>query len=264
MTGRHFALLLIFSLLGSPVLASGGSEVSLEKFAGDPNDLPSLQRGASLFMNYCFGCHSLQYQRYKRTADDLGIPKDLFSEHLITTGARIGDHIKNSMDPNVAKNWFGIAPPDLTMVTRVRTVDWVYTYLKSFYEDPNRPLGVNNIVFPNVGMPHALVALQGIPRQTCKEVPVITENGGEARHPLIPGKKVTQTKCDFLEATPIPGSLSAVNYDLAVTDLVNFLDYVAEPARKDRYKIGIFVLLFLAVLFVFTYLLNREYWQNIR
>lgn len=257
-------LFLALNVLSPDALPASGSGVQLEQFNGDPNDLPSLQRGAALFMNYCFGCHSLQHQRYKRTATDLGIPEDLFSEHLITTGAKIGSHIKNSMNPEIAKNWFGIRPPDLTMVTRVRTTDWVYTYLKSFYEDPTRPLGVNNVVFPNVGMPHALVTLQGIPRQVCKEVPMIADNGGEVRHPLVPGKKVTQTKCDFIEATPIPGSVSPQEYDLAVTDLVNFLDYVAEPARKDRYKIGIFVLLFLAVLFVFSYLLNREYWRNIR
>ena len=260
----RLCIALLMLIMTHPVAFAAEGGAPLEKFRGDAGDLPSLQRGAKLFMNYCFGCHALQYQRYGRTATDLGIPEDLFQEHLITTGARIGDHMKNSLNPDVAKNWFGVAPPDLTMVTRVRTTDWVYTYLKSFYEDTSRPLGVNNVVFPNVGMPHALVELQGIPRQVCKEVPVITENGGEARDPLIPGKKLTRTQCDFIEAAATVNSLPPEEYDLAVTDLVNFLDYVAEPARKDRYRIGIFVLLFLAVLFVFSCLLNREYWRGIR
>lgn len=256
--GRIFFLSVI-----STSLWAASSDLHLEEFPGDPDDLPSLQRGAQIYVNYCLGCHSLQYQRYQRTASDLGVPDDLFTEHLITTGAKIGDHIKSSMDPNIAKNWFGVAPPDLTMVTRVRSPDWVYSYLKAFYADPGRPFGVNNQVFPNVGMPHALLELQGIAQLTCVQVPVIRANGGEARDPLIPGRKITKTECGHLEIEEGTGMMTPEQYDRTVTDLVNFLDYVGEPSRKDRERIGTFVLFYLAILFVFVYLLNREYWRDI-
>lgn len=250
-----------FALQAPSWAASTGYE--LDRFPGDPSDKPSLQRGAQTFVNYCFGCHSLQYQRYQRTADDLGIPEALFAEHLITTDAKIGDHIKSSMNPEVAKHWFGIAPPDLTMVTRVRSVDWVYSYLKAFYTDVSRPFGVNNKVFPNVGMPHALLELQGVPELGCRQVTRTADNGGEMRDPLIPGKVVTATQCNFINVQADTGSMNAEEYDLVVTDLVNFLDYVGEPTRKDRERIGVFVLLYLAILLILTYMLNREYWRDI-
>lgn len=255
--------LAVLILSASGPLSAAQADVPLQAFEGDPYDLPSLQRGAGLYVNYCLGCHSLSHQRYQRTAQDLGIPEALFAEHLITTGAKIGDHIKSAMDPDKAKGWFGVAPPDLTMVTRVRTTDWVFTYLKSFYKDDSRPFGVNNQVFLNVGMPHALVELQGVPELTCRQVPVMADNGGEARDPLVPGKKITEEKCGFIEVASTEDTLSAEEYDQAVTDLVNFLDYVGEPSRKDRHRIGIFVLCYLAVFFAFAYLLSREYWRNI-
>lgn len=261
-TALFFIAFFFISASGLSLAASVG--VPLQQFKGDPYDLPSLQRGASTYVNYCLGCHSLSHQRYQRTAQDLGIPEKLFAEHLIVTGAKIGDHIKSAMDPNVSKNWFGVAPPDLTMVTRVRTTDWVYSYLKSFYRDDSRPFGVNNKVFPNVAMPHALIALQGVPEPTCREVPAIAANGGEVRDPLIPGKKITQTQCGHIEATLEGDALSAEGYDQVVSDLVNFLDYVGEPSRKDRHRIGIFVLCYIAIFFAFAYLLNKEYWRNIR
>lgn len=240
------------------------STFELEKFRGDPTDLPSLQRGAQIYMNYCLGCHSLQYQRYQRTSEDLGIPESLFAEHLITTGARIGDHIISAMDPEIAKNWFGVAPPDITMVTRVRSPDWVYTYLKTFYRDNSRPFGVNNRTFPNVGMPHALLDLQGIPTLGCRQVPKFAANGGEARDPLVPGKRLTETQCGQIIVEEGTGQLTSEEYDLAVTDLVNFLDYVGEPSRQTRKRTGIFVLLYLIIFFAFAWLLNREYWRGIR
>jgi len=242
--------------------ASG--DYPLDEFTGDKGDLPSLQRGAQTFFNYCLGCHGLRYQRYQRTADDLGIPADLFAENLIFTGAGMGSHIESSMDQELSKNWFGVAPPDLTMVTRVRGVDWLYTYLRTFYVDETRPLGVNNKVFPNVGMPHALIELQGVPELSCKEVPKIAPNGGEMRDPLIPGKKITETRCDFITVREGTGLLDAEAYEQLVLDLVNFLDYVSDPTAMERQRLGVFVLLFLVILFVLAYLLNREYWQNIR
>lgn len=256
----YLALALFF--IAQQAFGAGGS-YPLEEYQGDLRDIPSLQRGAKIFMNYCLGCHGLKYQRYQRTADDLGIPADIFVENLIFTGVAIGSHIESSMDANLAKNWFGVVPPDLTMVTRVRGTDWLYTYLKTFYIDETRPFGVNNKVFPNVGMPHALIDLQGIPEEGCKQVPRIATNGGEMRDPLIPGKPITETDCGYLIVQEGSGELTATEYDLAVVDLVNFLDYVGEPSRLERENLGVGVLLFLIILFVLAYLLNREYWKNI-
>ena len=229
----------------------------------DLSDLPSLQRGFRHYVNYCLGCHGLKYQRYERTADDLGIPHDLVQEHLIFGDQMIGDLITTSM-PEESATWFGVAPPDLTLVAKLRDPTWLYNYLNAFYLDPCRPFGVNNKVFPNVGMPHALLSLQGNQRPVCKQVPMIAENGGEARDPLIPGKVLTEEQCGLLEVEEGTGTLSAEEYRQFTWDLANFLHYVAEPARMDRYRIGVYVILFLVFLGVFTWLLNREYWKDVR
>ena len=158
--------LLITLLLAMPVAAwsAGGTDWPMEDFEGDLHNLPSLQNGFKLYTNYCMGCHGLQFQRYQRTADDLGIPHDLALKNLIFTGQKIGDLMTTAMPKEESKAWFGAAPPDLTMVTRVREPHWVYNYLKTFYADENRPLGVNNKVFANVGMPNVLLDLQEIGR----------------------------------------------------------------------------------------------------
>ncbi|MGL6348467.1 MAG: cytochrome c1, partial [Aeromonas sp.] len=145
----------VLALLPGLVFAAGAG-VALDKADYDLSDRASLQRGATTFMNYCAGCHSTQYQRYTRVADDLGIPEDLMRDNLIFTGAKVGDLMKIAMSDKDAAKWFGAPPPDLTLVARVRGADWVYTYLRSFYVDPTRPFGVNNAVFPAVGMPHVL------------------------------------------------------------------------------------------------------------
>ncbi len=156
-------IVVLFALLPSLALAAGGN-VNLDKANNDLTDKASLQNGAKLFMNYCFACHSTQYQRYERVANDLGIPVELAKENLVfDPNAKIGDLMVNSMPQKQAAAWFGAAPPDLTLVARVRGVDWLYTYLRTFYVDPSRPFGVNNTTFPNVGMPHVLEELQGIP-----------------------------------------------------------------------------------------------------
>lgn len=228
-------------LLFLPVFALGAaSSYPLESMRPDHSNLPSLQRGAALYMNYCLGCHSLQHQRHNRTAEDLGIPEDLYREYLLFDDVDIGTHITNAMPNLGAREWFGVAPPDLTMVTRVRGSAWVYTFLKSFYLDASRPFGVNNALFENVGMPHALIELQGVPRLNC--------NGGS---------------CDGIEVEEGTGMMSASDYERAVYDLVNFLDYTGEPYKQDRQRIGIYVLLFLVILFVFTFLLGREYHKEV-
>ena len=163
----------LFVLLPMFAMAAGPS-VPLMKAGNDLTDNASLQRGAKLFMNYCLGCHQMQYQRYERTFRDIGIPTAIGEEQLIFDGSKVGSHIKNAIDLDDASKWFGAPPPDLTLVARVRGTDWIYTYLKSFYKDESRPFGVNNVVFPSVGMPHVLQELQGVTTAVTEEV---EENG---------------------------------------------------------------------------------------
>ena len=248
---------LILLLVSASAFASG-TAVHLEHFDPDPRDLPSLQNGARVFFNYCAGCHSLKYQRYEKTADDLGIPHDVALESLIFTGQKIGGLMETSM-PAASSAWFGAAPPDLTMVTRVRGSDWVYTYLKSFYLDESRPLGVNNVVFKNVGMPNVLQELQGVQRLGTYPRPKLNSDGAEQRDPLQSGKKILVPTAQVLELELNSGAMTPEDFDATTRDLVNFLTYVGEPSRLDRQRIGVYVILFLVVLYVFTFLLGREF-----
>jgi len=224
------------------------------------SDKASLQNGARLYMNYCLGCHELKHSRYKRAAQDLGIPDDLFEQNLIfDPEVKIGSLITNAMDEETAEQWFGVAPPDLTLVTRARQPEWVYTYLRTFYRDESRPYGVNNRVFKDVGMPHVLADLQGM--QECAPGPVKAANGGIKRDPLT-GEDILENPCGRLEVAE-QGTMSPEEFDAAMYDLVNFLAYTAEPMASDRKRIGTFVLLFIALFFVFAWLLNREYWKDV-
>ncbi|MDH3643787.1 MAG: cytochrome c1 [Gammaproteobacteria bacterium] len=234
-------------LLLMPAVAFA-SEASwpLQSMDPDLKNLPSLQNGFKLYTNYCIGCHSLKYQRYERTSDDLGIPHDVALENLVFTGQKIGELMTSSMDPDLAKVWFGAPPPDLTMVARLRSTDWLYTYLKTFYLDDSRPFGVNNMVFENVGMPNVLMSLQGSQAGKC-----LTDPDTQKKH------------CE-LNATQGDGQLSDEEFDAAIYDLVNFLYYTGDPSRLERHRTGIFVLLFLVILYVFTYLLGREYQKEVR
>lgn len=243
--------------------AAAGSGWHFESIETNYSDMPSLQRGAAFYMNYCLGCHSLKYARYERTADDLEIPHEVMLENLIFTGQKIGGLMENALPRESAKNWFGAPPPDLTMVTRVRGPEWVYNYLKTFYIDESRPFGANNKVFPNVGMPNVLVELQGVQREVCKQVPKLAENGGEMRDPLVPGVPITEEKCGLLGVDEGTGLMTDEEFDRALYDLVNFMAYVGEPSKADRHRIGIYVLLFLVILYVFTYLLGREYQKEV-
>ncbi len=260
------------ALLLLPVLGYGstqGAEWPMEPFNPNIQDKPSLQRGARLFVNYCIGCHSLQFQRYERTADDLEIPHDIFTANLIFGGEKIGSLIETALPTEASKAWFGAAPPDLTLVSKLRGDEWVFNYLKAFYVDAARPFGVNNKVFANVAMPHALLELQGTPVPSCRQVPTHVENTalgrlvgrdpGEMRDPLNPGVAITEEKCGFIDVVEGTGRLTAKEFDQAVYDIANFLYYVGEPARAHRERLGVYVLLFLVVLYVFTALLGREY-----
>ncbi len=265
---RAFAL-----AVGVLALAAGAaeSEVDLEPISPNLRDKPSLQRGMALYMNYCIACHSLQFQRYERTADDLGIPHQVALDNLVFTGQAIGGLMETSMPPESAKNWFGAPPPDLTMVDRVRGTAWVYNMLKNFYVDPSRPFGVNNRVHPNIGMPHVLIGLQGVPKVKENVYRPLDILDGESA--LVRGEKgMVYSAADghdrervrnTLEVESGTGSMTAEEFDQAAYDIANFLHYVGEPGRLERHRIGYWVLGFLAVLFVFATLLNREYWKDI-
>ena len=241
----------------APRAVAATTDWPMRPMAPDLHDQPSLQRGLALYVNYCLGCHSLKFQRYERTADDLGIPHDLFLENLVFTGQKIGGLMATSMPEEEAKAWFGARPPDLTMVARVRGEEWLYNYLQTFYIDPTRPFGVNNKVFENVGMPHAMMDLQGAQHEVCRGFKPIDLLDGESVIGTEP-----ETRC-FLEVEEGSGKLSAAQFDAAVYDIVNFLYYVGEPTRLERERLGVYVLLFLALLFVFAFLLNREYWKDV-
>ncbi|WP_455923517.1 cytochrome c1 [Pseudomonas putida] len=255
-------IIAVFMLALLPLMtwaAEGGPE--LEKVDIDLADKPALQDGARTFVNYCMGCHSAKFQRYERVADDLGIPHDLMLQKLVFTGAKIGDHMTIGMQPADAKAWFGAAPPDLTLVARVRGTDWLYGYLRSFYEDPARPWGVNNVVFPNVGMPNVLGGLQGRQVIGCKQVQVVTE--GKKQYDPLTGSPLTHEACDQLTLVPKTGTLTPEQFDEKIHNLVTFLAYSANPNKLASERIGAYVLLYLAVLFIFAYLLKREYWKDV-
>ena len=221
--------------------------IPCDAFEADPTDKPSLQRGAALYASYCMGCHSLQYSRHNRVARDLGIPEDLYKANLVfDPEIKLGSLMSNSMDKGDAKVWFGATPPDLTLISRARQPQWLYTYLRAFYQDDLRPYGVNNRVYPNVGMPHVLMELQGL--SACSD-----EAGAAA------AKAEQCVTVDVASA----GAMSAEQFDGAMYDLVNFLAYTAEPYKSDRLRIGTYVLLFLVVFFIFAWLLNREYWKDV-
>jgi ubiquinol-cytochrome c reductase cytochrome b subunit len=234
------SLLLIAGLTFLPLKAVGAeSTVALEPFDVNLKDRASLQSGAATFINYCMGCHGAKYSRYNRVASDLGIPEELMEEFLIfDTDASIGDLMTTAMPAELAKNWYGVAPPDLTLVARVRSPEWLYGYLQGFYLDSLRPFGVNNTVFQNVGMPNVLADLQG--EQRC-----------------------ANEDCTDLMHVEGTGTLSEEEFDKVVYDLVNFMTYLGEPARMHRERIGTYVLFFLAFLFIFVFMLNREYWKDI-
>ncbi|WP_028240312.1 cytochrome c1 [Stutzerimonas azotifigens] len=257
---KQFAAL-ILAVLPALGFAAGGHDVHLDKVEIDLTDKAAMQDGLRTFANYCMGCHSAQFQRYERVANDLGIPEEIMLDNVVFTGAKIGDHMQIGMKPDDAKAWFGAAPPDLTLVARVRGNDWLYSYLRAFYEDPTRPWGVNNRVFPNVGMPHVLAPLQGRQVVGCKQVQVV-EDGRKQFDPLT-GTPITHEACDQLTVLPNTGELSEAEYDEKVKNLVTFLAYSANPVKLESQRIGTYVLLFLAFFFVFAYLLKREYWKDV-
>ena len=261
---------LALAALAGAGAAAAESTIPLEPMRPNLEDKPSLQRGMALYMNYCLGCHSLKFQRYERTADDLGIPHQVALDNLVFTGQAIGGLMRNAMPPQSAANWFGAPPPDLTMVDRVRGTAWIYNMLKNFYVDEARPFGVNNRVFPDIGMPHALVGLQGVPRLEdagYKPIDFVRDRDVLARYRPAdeageePPFRVARKE---IVVDPDSGTLSPEAFDQAAYDIANFLHYVGDPGRERRHQMGYWVLAFLAGLFVLATLLNREYWKDIR
>jgi ubiquinol-cytochrome c reductase cytochrome c1 subunit len=235
-------ILALSLLLPSMVLASGG--VALQKADTDISDTASLQAGAKLFVNYCMGCHSANYIRFQRVGKDLGLSDEELQENLMFTGEKVEETMSIAMDSADAKRWFGVTPPDLSVIARARGTDWLYTYFLSFYLDPSRPLGVNNLVFQDVGMPHVLWEQQG-----WQKLVHTTDEHGHEKAELVLVNEAFKEKAE--------------QYKREVRDLVNFLDYIGEPTKLERHKMGWKVIAFLFIFLIFAYLLKKEYWRDV-
>jgi len=234
--------------LALPVMANASSGAHLDKADINLDNKVSLQNGVKMYVNYCLGCHSLKYMSYARMAKDLELPEELVLENLMFTGKKIGDYMTISMPVASSEEWFGVAPPDLSVVARSRGADWLYTYLRSFYADDTRPFGTNNLVFNAVGMPHVLSQLEGLK----KPVYAAEKDEDGKEHEVFTGYEYITS-----------GSMTPAEYDKQVLDLVNFLVYTGEPAQLVRYDLGVKVILFLLFLLVVTYLLKKEYWKDV-
>jgi len=233
----------LFLLAAAPVVAlASGPSVHLDKAPVNMADHDSLQRGAKVFVNYCLNCHSAGAMRYTRL-EDLGLTEDQIKDNLMFAAEKPGELMKVGMTKADAKAWFGATPPDLSVIARSRTPDWLYTYLRGFYRDPSRPTGWNNTVFDKVGMPHVLWSLQG------EMAPVMKKEG---EHEVIERLQLVK-----------PGSVTLAEYDAMVGDLVNYLVWMGEPAQVQRKQLGVIVLIFLALFFVVAYYLKKEYWKDV-
>ncbi|MDZ7842248.1 MAG: cytochrome c1 [Gammaproteobacteria bacterium] len=236
---KKLILSLILAAVTPATLAAEATE-PLDPVYINLDDKESLQRGAQLFVNYCLSCHSAAYMRYSRMADDLRISEQSLRDNMLFGDARPGDLMEVTMDDEDARQWFGTAPPDLSLITRSRQPEWFYSYMRRFYIDPESPHGWNNSLFENVAMPHVLQELQGVQRLTGHD---------DQGNPQFETLK--------------PGTMSPEEYDEAMKDLTNFMVYVGEPAKLERYGIGAMVMLFLGVLLVLVYFLKKEYWRDI-
>ena len=247
---RQVIFILLLSVLGiSPVYAVGGN-AKLDAVEIDLSDQASLQRGARTFVNYCLSCHSAQFMRYNRMGNDLGISEDLVKQNLMIASKKVGDLMTVSMTQDDGKAWFGKSPPDLSVGSRSRSPEWLYTYLRSFFWDDEKGRW-DNVIFPSVAMPHVLSEMQGRLRPVFR-----------VQKDIVNGKEQERKVLDKLERES-PGTLSKDEFDMVVKDLTNFMVYLGEPAKMVRTKVGIYVLLFLTVLLVLTFLLKKEYWKDV-
>jgi ubiquinol-cytochrome c reductase cytochrome c1 subunit len=257
MTMKNLLKKLLAGLTVGVALAGGAAQAStgihVEKAPLKLSDQASLQRGAKLFVNYCLGCHSASMMRYNRL-QDIGLTEQQIKDNLLLTDHKIGETMVSAIDPAQAKAWFGVMPPDLTVIARSRAgagysgADYLYTLLRSFYRDETRPTGWNNLTFANIGMPHPLWQLQGERKPVFKTVTVY---GQEQQVPTGEWEQVT------------PGTLTTEAYDQTVGDLVNFLQWMGEPAQQTRQWLGIWVMLFLVICTVIAWKLNKAYWKDV-
>ncbi len=247
------------ALLGAPLLLTvraadapaGQAPVDWQHWraGNDTSDLTSLQRGARNFLSYCNGCHSLKYMRYQRMADDLKIPTDVLNATLVAPGSNNLDYITTAMPAADALAWFGKVPPDLSLIARSKGVDYVYRFLKTFYLDPERAMGTNNLAYPNTAMPAVLSSLEGVKAAVFSAAQ--GDAGAEGGKPLDHFQQIA------------PGQMSPAEFDAFVRDTVNFLDYAGEPAQFQRHALGIWVVLFMALLTILVWLLKKEYWKDV-
>jgi ubiquinol-cytochrome c reductase cytochrome c1 subunit len=247
---KQIALLAALLAFSVAAVASEAAHDVVEPARNDITNVASLQRGARNFVNYCMGCHSARYVRYGRLGQDLGLSEQQVIDNLMFTGERIHDTMKISMRPEDAARWFGTTPPDLSLIARSRGPDYIYSFLKSFYLDPSRPTGVNNRVMPQTAMPDVLWELQGLQE-------AVYEGESDAEHNAVHKR--------FKEFRSVrPGTLQPKEYDDFVRDTVNFLVYIGEPMQLERRSIGLRVLTFLLVFFLFAYFLKKEYWKDVK
>jgi ubiquinol-cytochrome c reductase cytochrome c1 subunit len=247
---KNIALALVLSVSSSVVFAASAPSGVIQHANNDVANTASLQRGARNFVNYCMGCHSAKYVRYSRLAADLALTESQVIENLMFTGDAIHDTMQVALPQDAAARWFGVAPPDLSLIARARGTDYVYSFLKSFYLDPKRPTGVNNLVLPGTSMPHVLWELQGYQAAVYDGE---SDPAHDAVHKKFKGFELAQ-----------PGALTPAEYDTFVRDTVNFLDYISEPMQLERRNLGFQVLGFLLVFFLFAFLLKKEYWKDVK
>jgi ubiquinol-cytochrome c reductase cytochrome c1 subunit len=246
---RIETLVLAAALLLPAAAQAAGGGGPLEQAHNDVSNRASLQRGAANFVNYCLGCHSAKYVRYNRLATDLGLTEQQLIDNLMFTGERPFDTMRTGMDPEDAKRWFGVAPPDLSLIARSRGTDYVYSFLRSYYADPTKATGVNNLVLPGTAMPHVLWNLQGTQEVVWEGQ--VDASGNAQRHFK-----------EFKLASP--GQLDPEAYDHFVRDTVNFLDYIAEPMQLQRQRLGYRVIAFLVFFTLLAWLLKKEYWKDVK
>jgi ubiquinol-cytochrome c reductase cytochrome c1 subunit len=252
---KKLILILVAALgIATGAHAAGGDTIAWDKAPNKTNDLAALQNGAKVFMNYCMNCHAAAFMRYNRLTD-IGLTEQQIKDNLLFATDKVGDTMKAAIDPKQAKDWFGGVPPDLTLIARSRSAvgkgtgaDYLYTYLRTYYRDDTKPTGWNNLAFPNVGMPHVLWELQGERR------PVFDERQ-EHGHTVQVLKGWEQIK---------PGTLTPLQYEQTVGDLVAYLQWMAEPVQNTRVRVGVWVLLFLGVFTVIAWRLNAAFWKDIK
>lgn len=239
-----FVAVLLLSLAGLEAVASGGA--NLKHSGANINDTASLQRGAKWYVNYCLGCHTISYMRYNRLAQDLGLSEEMVMKNLVFSDAKFGETMDIAMDEDQAKSWFGKTPPDLSLIGRSRSSDWLYSYLLGFYQDETG--GWNNTQLPNASMPNVLWRLQGI------QTPVYRQETSEGGF--------THEVIDHFQLTT-PGTQSPQEFERTARDIAAFLEYAGEPAKLKRKSVGVWVILFLALFTFIAYLLKAEYWRDV-